>query len=244
MNSNVGSSSTVEDVFWLIHDTLYSNGFPRNHPILLQSVRRFHVDALTHVRSKRGKRRVNKAEGDAGPKNYWFLVIEGETLQACLSLQPCENIRTGGLGILTLQIMDLSETMPSDLLHRQTYFCHRSNLTAKAVLETVFFNGWHKYEMVPSASGSLCGGRHHMMQMLFDLQDTCWIGPRSLQDMEVFEYLEREYVHGHWTSDGRRNILSRAFPICSGKFRPDVGRMPISEGPWERLVITKDLLTP
>ena len=156
MNSNVS-----EDAFWLIHDTLYSNGFPRNHPILLQSVRRFHVDALTHVCSKRGKRRVNKDYGVADPKNQWFLVIEGENLQACLSLQPCENIRTGGFGILTLQIMECSETTPSDLLHRQTYFCHRSSLTAKAVLETIFFNGWHKYEMMPTKSGSLCGGRHH-----------------------------------------------------------------------------------
>lgn len=157
MNSNIS-----EDAFWLIHDTLYSNGFPRNHPILLQSVRRFHVDALTQVSSKHGRRRVKKRNGNAGPRNQWFLVMECDTLQACLSLQPCENVRTAGFGVLTLQTMDCSETLPSDLLHRQTYFCHRSNLTAKAVLETALFSGWHKYEMLPTDSGYLCGGRHHM----------------------------------------------------------------------------------
>lgn len=87
-------------------------------------------------------------------------------------------------------------------------------------------------------------GKFCRIQMLFDLQNTCWIGPRSLQDMDIFEYLEREYIHGHWAPDGRRNLLSRAFTIRPGRFRPDVGRMPTSEGPWERLVTRKILLTP
>ncbi|EGX90772.1 hypothetical protein CCM_07192 [Cordyceps militaris CM01] len=212
------------DTFWLTHDTLYSNGVPRNHPILLQTVRRFHVDALTHVSSKSHRcRGPVELTDNTSPKNQWFLVIEGETMQACLSMQPCENVRTGGCGILTLQIMDCYESTPLDLLHRQTYYCHRESLTAKAVLETLFFNGWHKYEMMPLESGFLCGRRYHMLAMLYDLQDTAWIGHRSLQDMEIFDFLEREYVPGQWTADNRRQLLSRAFPIRAGRFRPDVG---------------------
>ncbi len=158
MNSNV-----FNDTFLLIHDTLYSNGFPKNHPILQQSVRCFHVDALTHFCSERCRQSHGDKEfDDAGPKNQWFLVIEGQTLQAYLSMQLCENIRTGGVGVLTLQIMNHYTLPPSDVLHRQTYHCHRKNLTLKAVLETIFFNGWHKYEIAPLESGFLRGRRHHM----------------------------------------------------------------------------------
>ncbi|TQW00760.1 hypothetical protein V2A60_001809 [Cordyceps javanica] len=150
------------NTFYLIHDTLYSNGVPKSHPILLQSVRRFHVDALTHVSSKCLRHSDELEYSDAGPQNQWFLVIEMESQQACLSMQTYENVRTDGIGILTLQIMDCYESPPKDLLHRQTYNCHRENLTGKAVLETIFFNGWHKYELMPLESGMLRGRRHHM----------------------------------------------------------------------------------
>lgn len=150
------------DTFWLIHDTLSSNGVPKDHPFLLQTVLRFHVDALTHVNVKRSKDGVYKETDETGPKNQWFLVIEGESLQACLSMQPCENRRTGAFGTLTLQIMDCYRTPPADLLFRQTYKCERDRLPTKAVLETVFFNSWHKFEIIPGASGFLHGRRHHM----------------------------------------------------------------------------------
>ncbi|PMB64724.1 hypothetical protein BM221_009565 [Beauveria bassiana] len=218
--------NSQKDTFWLVHDTLYSNGFPRNHPILLQSIRCFHVDALTHVSSKLYGRRDYSEYNDSGPKNQWFLVIEGETLQACLSLQPCDNVRTGGCGTLTLQIMGCYERPPLDLLQRQTYHCLRERLTGKAVLETIFFNGWHKYQMMPSLEpGSPCGRRHHMRAMLYDLQDTGWIGTRSVQDLEISDYLEREYIPGQWTADNTRQLFSRSFPIRLGQFRPDVGRL-------------------
>ncbi|KAJ3478269.1 hypothetical protein NLG97_g8627 [Lecanicillium saksenae] len=150
------------DTFWLVHDTLSSNGIPKDHPFLSQNVLRFHVDALTHANFKWSQNSTENEHQDAGPKNQWFLVIEGDTLQACLSMQPCENRRTGALGTLTLQIMECYTTVPFDLLCRQTYVCEREHLTTKAVLETAFFNGWHKYEMVTAPSGFLHGRRHHM----------------------------------------------------------------------------------
>ncbi|KAJ6780662.1 hypothetical protein PWT90_01322 [Aphanocladium album] len=229
------------DTFWLVHDTLSSNGVPRDHPFLFQKVLRFHVDALTHVNFRRPKSCAGGEIADGAPKNQWFLVIEGDDLQACLSMQPCENRRTGGFGTLTLQIMECYITPPFDLLFRQTYVCERKHLTTKAVLETAFFNGWHKYEMVAAPSGFLHGRRHHMMNMLYDLQESSWIGPRTIQDMDVLSFLEREYVSREWATTEELRIGSRVFPIRPGRFRPDVGRPHASARRFQGTVVTNAL---
>ncbi|KAM3455855.1 hypothetical protein NHJ6243_008399 [Beauveria neobassiana] len=88
--------NSQKDTFWLIHDTLYSNGFPRNHPILLQSIRCFHVDALTHVSSKLYGRR---------DYNYGVLraAAVGSPTEADLPLPSGETNGQGGPGNDLLQ---------------------------------------------------------------------------------------------------------------------------------------------
>ncbi|KAM3482261.1 hypothetical protein MY8738_004100 [Beauveria namnaoensis] len=166
--------NSQKDTFWLIHDTLYSNGFPRNHPILLQSVRCFHVDALTHVSSKLYGRRDH---------NYAVLraAAVGSPTEADLPLPSGETNGQGGPG--------------NDLLQR----------LAQIPDDAVIGAGLSVWTTTP--------------------YDTGWIGTRSVQDLEISDYLEREYVPGQWTADNTRQLFSRSFPIRLGQFRPDVGRL-------------------
>lgn len=151
------------ETYWLIHDTLTSNGVKKTHPFFYETVERFHADVLTHVSASDNLQEREKRKNDQGPKNQWFLVIETKTMQACLSMQPCYNNRTRAFGVLTLQMMSRCQVPPSDLLYRATFSCLRQNLATKAVIETALLNGWHKYEMLPEPpNAGLCGRRHHL----------------------------------------------------------------------------------
>ena len=147
------------DTYLLIHDTLPANGFAANHPILRQQVVRFHVDAFPLESDENARARQHEG---IRAKNQWFLVIECEGLQACLSIQPLHNKRTGGCGTLALQLMGVYDPPPREILHRQTYRCLVKGLTGKAVLETFLFAGLHKYELVRNPMGAFDGRRHHL----------------------------------------------------------------------------------
>lgn len=74
--------------------------------------------------------------------------------------------------------------------------------------------------------------------MLYDMQDTAWIGPRTVQHLDVPEFLEREYV---WAAEELR-LASRPFQIRPGRFRLDVGRPREPQTSTDLAVITDILV--
>lgn len=151
--------SNTEMTILLVRDTLPGNGLSPAHPFLHETVLNFSVDALTYPSPPSPQ---TGGHDPAYPRNKWFLIVETENTQACLSMQPYRNNRTGGNGVLVLQLMDNPLHTTPDLLYRQTYVCKSENLTGQDFLNVVLAHGWHKFELVNRRASGLFGRRFHM----------------------------------------------------------------------------------